>query len=77
VGHLTDWAPEAAFAVPVNDAEALADAVSMALSDDRLRLKVGEAAQRRALVEDCDHCVRRLNEIYLDLAEPKHARYLG
>ena len=68
VGHLIDWAPEAAFAVPVNDADALADAVSLALSDDPLRIRVAEAAQRRALDEDCDRCVRRLNEIYRSLA---------
>jgi glycosyltransferase involved in cell wall biosynthesis len=71
VGHLADWAPEAAWAVPVDDAEALADAVSMALSDDGMRLKVAEAARRRALEEDCDHCVRRLNEIYREMAGRK------
>ena len=68
VGHLADWAPEAAFVAPVRDARSLASTIYWALSNDALRMQVAEAAQKRALRWDCDSSVRRLNEIYIEMA---------
>ena len=61
VGHLVEWAPSAACAVPVGDGAALADAIRQVLADETLRLRLAEAAQRRALLEDAD-CTARLFE---------------
>jgi glycosyltransferase involved in cell wall biosynthesis len=47
VGHIADWAPEAASAVPVGDAEALATALATLALDDEARLRLARAAQRR------------------------------
>lgn len=68
VGHLAEWAPDAAWAVPVGDAAALAAAVTMALCDDGLRLSVAAAAQRRALAEDADYTARAFEALYRRLA---------
>ena len=61
VGHLVEWAPAAARAVPVGDWAALAAAIRQLLGDEALRLQVAAAAQRRALLEDAD-CTARLFE---------------
>ncbi|UJJ59479.1 glycosyltransferase family 4 protein [Rhodanobacter denitrificans] len=61
VGHLVEWAPAAARAVPVGDWAALAEAIGQLLADEALRLRLAAAAQRRALPEDAD-CTARLFE---------------
>jgi glycosyltransferase involved in cell wall biosynthesis len=64
VGHLAEWAPEAAVVVPVAEPTALADAVARLLGDEPLRLRMAREAQRRALQEDADHTARAFERLY-------------
>ncbi|WP_426688583.1 glycosyltransferase family 4 protein [Rhodanobacter ginsengiterrae] len=64
VGHLLEWAPGAACAVPVGDWAALADAIRRVLADESLRLQLAEAAQHRALPEDADATARLFEALY-------------
>jgi glycosyltransferase involved in cell wall biosynthesis len=68
VGHIAEWAPEAAVAVPVGDAAALARAIDALLGDEERRLRLAREAQRRALIEDADHTARAFQRIYDTLA---------
>jgi glycosyltransferase involved in cell wall biosynthesis len=68
VGHIVEWAPSAALAVPVGNAERLADAIHTLLADEELRLRVARAAQCRALSEDADYTARTFEALYLRLA---------
>jgi len=61
VGHVSEWAPDAALAGPPGDAAALAANVMRLIDDDSLRLALATEAQRRALAEDAD-CTARLFE---------------
>ena len=54
VGHLIDWAPDAAVAVPVGDATALAQETAALLVDEERRLHLAHLAQGRAKAEDAD-----------------------
>jgi len=67
VGHIAEWAPAAALAVPVGDASALADAIRRLLADEELRLRLAAGAQLRALCEDADHTARAFEALYLRL----------
>lgn len=64
VGHIADWAPEAALAVPVGDAAALAGQTAALLHDEEHRLEIAAAAQRRAACLDADAAARRVEDIY-------------
>lgn len=64
VGVLTEWAPEAAAVVPVGDAAALAEATLGLLRDDGRRLRMGAAAQARALARDADWTASRFLTLY-------------
>lgn len=44
VGHVVEWAPEAALAVPVGDAQSLAAALRQMLTDEAFRLRLARAA---------------------------------
>ncbi|HEX2092330.1 MAG TPA: glycosyltransferase family 4 protein [Longimicrobiaceae bacterium] len=68
VGHLADWAPQAAAAVPVGDAAALAREVSALLADEERRLRMAERAQELALREDADFTAGRVQSLYAALA---------
>jgi glycosyltransferase involved in cell wall biosynthesis len=68
VGHIVEWAPSAAMAVPVGNPERLADAIHTMLADEDLRLRVARAAQCRALSEDADHTARTFEALYQRLA---------
>lgn len=68
VGHLAEWAPEAAVVAPAGDAEALADAIESLIHDEDRRLAVARAAHCRALIEDADATARRFTALYRDLA---------
>jgi len=61
VGHVSEWAPDAALAGPPGDAEALAANLARLIDDDSLRLALAAEAQRRALADDAD-CTARLFE---------------
>lgn len=67
VGHLAEWAPNAALTVPPGDWTALADAIEHVLTDEDLRLQLAWAAQRRAMREDADHTARAFEALYLSV----------
>lgn len=67
VGHVADWAPEAAVAVPVGDAAALATETVALLADEPRRLALAHAAQKRAIAVDADCTVAAFERIYEDL----------
>jgi glycosyltransferase involved in cell wall biosynthesis len=64
VGHIAEWAPEAAISVPVADWSALAAAIRQVLSDDDVRLRMARAAHERALAEDADHTACCFEALY-------------
>jgi glycosyltransferase involved in cell wall biosynthesis len=70
VGHIAEWAPEAAVAVPVADPQALAAAIARVSADEDLRLTIAREAFRRATNEDADATVRDFEELYRRLASP-------
>lgn len=67
VGHLAEWAPDAAVVVPPGEPEALADAVEALVSDEQRRLAIANEAHCRALAEDADATARRVIGIYREL----------
>lgn len=73
VGHLVDWAPEAAVVAPPGDAEGLAEAIQTLLDDSR-RMAVATAAQALALSEDADWSARQVLAIYERLASSGPSR---
>lgn len=68
VGHLIEWSPVAALAVPVGDHVALAQAMRQVLEDEELRLRLAREAQRRALDEDAVYTAERFEALYRSLA---------
>ncbi|MGO4703054.1 glycosyltransferase family 4 protein [Dyella sp. 2RAB6] len=69
VGHLVEWSPVAALAVPVGDHLALAGAIRQLLEDEALRLRLAHEAQRRALDEDAAYTAARFEALYRSLAK--------
>lgn len=67
VGHIADWAPDAAVSVPVGDANALARETIALLSDEPRRLAMAEEAQRRAIAMDADYTAASFERIYAEL----------
>lgn len=67
VGHLAEWSPAAALAVPVGDPAALAEAIRRVLADEELRLRLAWSAQHRAILEDADSTARAFESLYLQL----------
>ncbi|HVW68061.1 MAG TPA: glycosyltransferase family 4 protein [Steroidobacteraceae bacterium] len=64
VGHVAEWSPNAALAVPVGDSASLARAIASALSDEELRMRLARRAFDRARREDADHTAREFDAIY-------------
>ena len=71
VGHIAEWAPEAALAVPVRDAQSLAAALRQVLSDEELRLRLARGAWTRAVWEDADFTAGCFEALYEELT-PRH-----
>ena len=67
VGHIADWAPEAAVAVPIGDSSALASAIDALASNEEERLRLARAAQALAIAEDADHTAERTRGLYAEL----------
>jgi len=67
VGYVRAWAPAAAAAVPVGDAEALAAALRRHLEDEEGRVALARAAHRRALAYDADAMAAGYEAIYREL----------
>jgi len=68
VGHIAEWAPQAAVAVPVGDWAGLASAIARLLEDEDLRLRIAREALHRAILEDADHTAQSFQAIYTQLA---------
>jgi glycosyltransferase involved in cell wall biosynthesis len=68
VGHLAEWSPDAALAVPCREPAALEAAIATLVDDEDLRLRVAAAAQRNAALEDADHSARGFDAIYRRVA---------
>jgi glycosyltransferase involved in cell wall biosynthesis len=73
VGHLLEWAPDAAVAVPVGDPRALAEAILGLLANESRRIAVARAAQAKAVREDADWSAARVLRIYDELAGPRRS----
>ena len=67
VGHVNEWAPDAAVAVPVGEARALADAVTSLLDDEPRRLALARAAQVRAIAIDADFTAASFERLYSEM----------
>jgi glycosyltransferase involved in cell wall biosynthesis len=68
VGHIAEWAPDAAVAVPIGDWAGLAAGIKQLLGDEDRRLRIAHQALERATREDADHCAERFQAIYGQLA---------
>src|SRR5581483_5748548 len=68
VGHVAEWAPAAAIAVPIGDAEAMACAARALLDDDDRRMRIATAAHALALADNADLTARRFEELYAEVA---------
>jgi glycosyltransferase involved in cell wall biosynthesis len=68
VGHIVEWAPHAAVAVPIRDPEALARETATLLGDEPRRWRIAAAAQARAIQQDADWTAREVMTIYDRLA---------
>jgi len=68
VGHIAEWAQQAAIAVPVADPVAFARALATVLADEELRLRIAHEAWQRATLEDADHTAGTFQAIYTKLA---------
>jgi glycosyltransferase involved in cell wall biosynthesis len=73
VGHVAEWAPEAAVAVPVGDAAGLARETASLLDDETRRLALANAAQRRAIEIDAEYTAAAFDRLYRQL-RPEVAR---
>ena len=67
VGHVDELAPDAAVAVPVGDAAALAREVAALLGDEPRRLALAHAAQRHATAYDAELTAARFEWLYEEL----------
>jgi glycosyltransferase involved in cell wall biosynthesis len=67
VGHIHEWAPDAAVAVSVGDWAGLAEAIATILQDEELRLRIARAAQQWALREDADYTAECFQALYMKL----------
>jgi glycosyltransferase involved in cell wall biosynthesis len=67
VGHIAEWAPDAAISVPVGDWARLGAAIRHVLEDEDLRMSIAREALKRAVREDADHTAERFRELYTGL----------
>ena len=67
VGHVEEWASDAAVAVPPGDPAALADAVAALLDDEPRRMRLAREAQRRAVAVDADFTAASFERLYADV----------
>lgn len=68
VGHIADFAPDAALAVPVGDSVGLAAAVRRLSVNEEERLRLAFCAQDQARREDADFTAARFRRHYEELA---------
>lgn len=77
VGHIAEWSPDAALAVPVGEPESLAGALASLLSDEERRRTLGRASLARAMIEDADYTARAFESIYLQITGQITGRLTG
>ena len=65
VGHIAEWAPDAAVSVPVGDSTQLAAGVMLLLSDDERRLRLANEAYRRAIAQDAKYTADLFGRLYV------------
>jgi len=73
VGHIAEWAPGAALAVPVGDSTRLAAAIRQVLGDEDMRLRIAHEAHRRAVREDADHTAELVTALYARLLKSRRS----
>ena len=66
VGYIADWRADRAVAVPINDPEALAGAISDLLRDPAQRTRLASAARAWTLAHDADWTAQQFNRLYAD-----------
>jgi len=74
VGHVSEWSPDAAVAVPVADSARLAEAIARVIADEDLRLRIAREALRRATLEDADYTAHCFQTLYATLLSRSHRR---
>jgi glycosyltransferase involved in cell wall biosynthesis len=73
VGHVRDFAPDAAVAVEIGNADALAREIGSLIDDEPRRLALAARAQARALTHDADWTSARFEELYQDAITRRRA----
>lgn len=73
VGHVAEWAPQAARAVPVGDWAALARETADLLRNEDGRLQIARAAWRRAVLQDADYTAQAFEKIYGELTASRRS----
>ncbi|MGH8211817.1 MAG: glycosyltransferase, partial [Rhodanobacteraceae bacterium] len=72
VGHIAEWSPSAALAVPLANPARLAHAICLLLANEDCRLYLARAAQGRALLEDADFTARAFESLHLQLVRARN-----
>jgi glycosyltransferase involved in cell wall biosynthesis len=72
VGHVAEWAPDAAVLTPFSDPSALAENVGALLDDEPRRLRLAGAARARSVAEDADWTVRQVADLYREVSQERH-----
>jgi len=67
VGHIAEWSPQAAIAVPVGNSAALAAAIGDLLQDEEKRLRIASEALNRSVAENADYTAAQLQALYARL----------
>jgi glycosyltransferase involved in cell wall biosynthesis len=67
VGHVRDWAPDAALQFPFGDTAALSRAIALLLQDDARRMMIARGAHELALRETADWTCARFEQLYSEL----------
>ena len=68
VGHIGEWSPHAALAVPCGDSAALAAALQSVLENEDMRMRLALEAHHRSQREDAEHTARAFDAIYRRVA---------
>jgi glycosyltransferase involved in cell wall biosynthesis len=74
VGHVAEWAPDAAIAAPVGEADSIASAVIALLADDDHRMRLATAAHERAKRENADVTARLFEAVYGEVVRVERGR---
>jgi glycosyltransferase involved in cell wall biosynthesis len=70
VGHVADWDPDRAVAVPTQAPQALAAAIAALLADSARRARMAEAAREWAVAHDADWTANAFETVYARVIQP-------